>query len=198
MDDIKFKQSTTIAKQILLQFVDYSRILVYPFFDTTKMYRTALENYDHFRITDKEKFRKELYRLKQKGFINRYYIEKKPYISLTNKGKKIINKYLLEDLEVTYPSKWDKKWHLVVFDIPNQKKKCRDLIRNKLEQIGFIKLQESIYIFPFNCLNEVNFLKNNYFVSPYIQYIIADRVETETNLIKKFLDLGILKNNMLK
>lgn len=69
----------------------------------------------------------------------------------------------------------------------------RDVLRRKLEEIGFVKLQESIYVFPYDCLNEIEALKTLFYIKPYVQYVIADRIESETDLIDLFFDRGLVK-----
>ena len=197
MDEINFKRSKILVRQLLLCFIDFNRTVL-PYFDKRKLYRLPFKEYDRFRVTDKEKFRKELYRLKQYGFIKKYYQGKEQFLTLTKKGESLTKRYLIEQLDFIKPKIWDKKWRLVIFDIPNPKKKSRDAVRRKLENIGFIKLQESVYVFPFECLLEINFLKNTYYLSPYIQYIVAERIESEINLIKKFLRLHVLEDKMIK
>ena len=77
----------------------------------------------------------------------------------TDSHKKLKKKYLTEQLEFKNSDKWDGKWHIVIFDIPNEKRKMRDVVRHKLLRIGFLELQESVYVYPFDCLLEINFLK---------------------------------------
>jgi len=197
MDKLKFKLSKIIARQILLYFIDVNRAVL-PFFDKYRTYRIAFKEYDEFRANDKEKFRKEIYRLKQEKFIKKYYENKICYLELTAKGKEKLKRCLADELELpVVDNAWDGKWRMVIFDIPNEKSKSRDYLRRKLLNYGFLELQKSIYVFPFDCLNEINFLKNTFYLKPYVQYIVADRIETETDLITIFLDRNILTQNML-
>jgi len=105
---------------------------------------------------------------------------------------------LTQDLDIKKPKKWDKKWRIVIYDIPDGKKSERQVVQNKLENLGFLKLQESVYVYPFDCLSEINLLKKLYLLAPYIQYLVAERVETEVDLLSKFFDLGILNKKMLE
>lgn len=195
MNKIVFEKTKIIAKQIILGFVDVNLGML-EIFDSHKIYKTALSKYNDFRIDDKVRFSKELYRLKQKGFIVKYLKDKEPYIKLTPKGKVLLRKYMTEQTAIPYPEKWDKKWRMVIFDIPNDKRKMRDAIRHKLLRLGFTELQESVYVFPFDCWSEIEFLRKIYYLKPYIQYIVADRIETEQDLIKHFINSKILKPSM--
>ncbi|MDO8686647.1 MAG: CRISPR-associated endonuclease Cas2 [Candidatus Berkelbacteria bacterium] len=196
MDEATFEKAKLYSEQILFYFLDFN-LTLFEIFDPKHLYRIPLEKYDDFRFENKKKFSKTIYRLKQQKFIKKYYKDKNCYLELTAKGKKLVKKYLIDELKIKKPKLWDKKWRLVIFDIPNNQKNAREILRNKLETLGFFKLQESVYVYPFECREEVNFLKNQYYLSGYVQYITADNIETEINLIKKFLSRGVLKEKMI-
>lgn len=197
MDKIKLKKTSMVARQILLYFVDLNREIL-PVFDKRNVYRIPFRAYDKFRLEDKTKFSREMYRLKQQGLINIYFENKEKKIELTKKGQEKLKQHLIGSLEITEPIIWDGKWRLVVFDIPNEKKSIRQYLRNKLISLGFIEFQESVYVFPFECSDEINLIRETFYIKPYVQFILADRIETEKNLIKTFLDLGVLKESQIK
>lgn len=194
MDEIVFKKSLIISRQILLYFVDFYKTVL-PLFDKTHIYRVPIVEYNKFRENDKLKFSQDLYRLKQEGFIRDYYNEKEHLIELTNKGKKKLRKIIIDQIDFKPSKSWDKKWRVVTFDVPNTKSSERDILRHKLESIGFFQLQKSVYIYPYECFKEIKLLKDLYYLSPHVQYMVVDRLETEVDLIKKFTDWGILKLN---
>lgn len=189
--NLKLKETAVLGRQILLYFLDFNKVC-YSLFATRRMDRIPLAAYDNFRQKDKINFSKEIYRLKRAGTIKRYFDDKGDFLEITPKGKEIVKKYLVDQIEISLPAKWDKKWRLVIFDIPDDKRNARDILRDKLEAIGFYQLQESVYVFPFECLIEIDVLRKIYLVKPYVQYIIADRIETEVNLLKIFYDREIL------
>ena len=190
---LSFKKATIISEQILLYFIDFIRA-TNPQVIKSWNYEIPVRQYDHFRDKNKIKFSREIYRLKQAGIIKEYLKGKERCIQLTKKGGKRLQKYTLSALEVEKPSKWDGKWRMVIFDIPDTKRNARDFLRRKLEDLGFFKLQESVYVFPFECIAQIDYLKKTYYIAPYVQYILADRIETEVDLIKKFNDRGLINN----
>lgn len=194
--NIELKKTGIIARQILLYFFDVYRAVT-PLFDKARFYRIPFKEYDKFRENDKLRFSHELYRLQRAGFIKKYFDGKEYQIELMPKGKKLLKKHITNDLIISIPKKWDKKWRVVIFDVPNDKKTKREILRQKLESLGFLKLQESVYVFPFDCLAEIKLLKNMYLLGLYVQYMVVERLETEIDLIKKFYDLKLLNNNMV-
>lgn len=194
MDSKKAKLAT---RQILLYLVDGLVTVTEPF-DRHGMYRKSIEDYYDWREFDKKRFRDNLNRLKKEGFVKIYLKNNVNQVELTNKGKDKVKLILTENFEYQYPKKWDKKWRLIIFDIPNKKRKARDILRFRLKTLGCFPLQESVFVFPFDCKEVIDYIKNLYEVTPFVQYIIAETIETEVNLIKKFLDRGILKKEMIK
>ena len=45
---------------------------------------------------------------------------------------------------------WDGRLHVVTYDIPEKKRKTRDLLRAYLRRLGCAKLQESVWLTPYN------------------------------------------------
>ncbi|OGD67370.1 CRISPR-associated endonuclease Cas2 [Candidatus Berkelbacteria bacterium RIFCSPHIGHO2_12_FULL_36_9] len=180
------------TKQILMYLVDLS-VGIFEYGDRGRVYRRSIKEYWQQRDLNKERFSRDLYRLRRDKFIRIYFKDKEKIIELTKKGKERIRNYLVDDLKIETPEQWDKKWRIIIFDIPEEKKTARDVLAAKLKQIGFLRLQKSVFVFPYDCKDEIDFLKELYEIRPYIQYIVADRIDTEVNLLQHFFDNEILK-----
>lgn len=105
---------------------------------------------------------------------------------LTDKGEKLIAKYELEGYQVARPDKWDGKYHIISFDISEQRRKIRDELRRRLKEIGLIKLQDSVWVYPYDCREIVALIKANYMVVKDVVYINADYIENDAWLKKEF------------
>lgn len=81
-------------------------------------------------------------------------------IALTPEGEKRAGKYQINDLKITKPKKWDKKWRMVIFDIPNVSRLIRDIFRKKLKEFGFYRFQQSAWVYPYPCQEEVKLLRD--------------------------------------
>lgn len=79
-------------------------------------------------------------------------------IELTHQGREYVHQFKLEELIIKKPAKWDKRWRLVIYDIPHYQKKARDAFRTKLKQLGLYQLQKSIWVSAYDCLPEIEFL----------------------------------------
>lgn len=107
-------------------------------------------------------------------------------VTITKQGMVRALTYELDDLQVVKPRKWDKKWRVVIFDVPEKHKRLRDIFRVRICQIGLYQLQESVYVSPFPCFDEVEFLRELYGVGFTTQYLLAERIEKDSFLRTHF------------
>lgn len=107
-------------------------------------------------------------------------------IVLTKKGKKKVLTYKINEMEVPIMKKWDKKWRIVIFDIPERFKKARNALAYALKQMEFFPLQKSVFIHPFECKNEIDFVIEFFSVRPYVRYIVAEHIDNEFHIKTRF------------
>lgn len=110
----------------------------------------------------------------------------KKYLKLTEKGK--LKLICLEkfNFKLNKPQKWDKKWRIVIFDIPQSRKSQREKLRFTLKKIGFVKLQHSVWVYPYDCEELITLLKLDFKIGKDILYIIADKIENDKVLKQYF------------
>lgn len=185
------------AKEILLYLTD-GIVRIEQMFDSYNYFRKSRNDYYKSRIIDKREFSKCLYRLKKSKFVKNIIKNNREYLELTTKGRKRIKIYQINDLKIKSSKTWDKKWRIVIFDVPNTKKIARDMLTTTLKRLGFLHLQKSVFVFPFPCKKEIDLLKDNYEIGRHVQYIIADRIDTEKNLLSHFYDQQILRKDNTK
>lgn len=106
-------------------------------------------------------------------------------ISLTDKGARELAKYTKER-ETMQPQEWDGKWRLVIFDIKETKKAKRDRIRRNLVRFGFEKLQNSIWVYPYECEDVITFLKADCKIDKEVLYIVSEKIPDDGWIRKKF------------
>lgn len=104
---------------------------------------------------------------------------------LTKKGDRELEKYTTES-ETLRPKKWDGKWRLVIFDIKETKKGKRDRIRRNLARCGFEKLQNSIWVYPYECEDLIMFLKADCKIDKEVLYIVSEKIPDDGWIKKKF------------
>lgn len=183
------------TRQILLYLIDGLVTIQKPF-DYHGMYRKHIRDYYQWRDLDRKRFQDNLRRLEKEGVIKIYLENNQGLIELSRKGKEKVILLLAKEYQFQYPKTWDFKWRIVIFDIPNNKSRTRDAFRWKLKSIGFCRLQKSVFVFPFDCKEVIDYFISLFAIKPYVQYVIAESIESQTNLLKIFLDKEILTKSM--
>ncbi len=105
---------------------------------------------------------------------------------LSNEGKKKTLMYKIDSMSIKTPKRWDNKWRLIIFDIPEQLKKVREAMRFHLRRLGFYQLQKSAFVHPYECGDEIEFIIELYAARPFVRQIKADDVDNELHLKKIF------------
>lgn len=142
-----------------------------------------------FMKNDKKyRFRSTLYRLKSKKMVTMYYKDNEEVVEITEKGKKRLLKYEFNEMKIKIPKRWDGLWRIVIFDIPEKRKKVRNAINLKLKELGFYPIQKSTFIFPYECRNEIDFVAEHFFARKYINYIVAKEID-DSKKLKKFFKI---------
>jgi CRISPR-associated endonuclease Cas2 len=75
---------------------------------------------------------------------------------------------------------------VIIFDIPETKRFDRDNIRQSLISIGFLRLQNSVWVYPYNCEDLINLLKTYTETEKNVIYMIVDQIENDEEIKKYF------------
>jgi len=92
-------------------------------------------------------------RMLKTGYIEKVIRKGEPYLRLTGIGRDA----LVRDfpLFAMRRKKWDGKWRIVYYDISEKDKNIRKQLREKLWELGFGMIQESVYISPFDVAEDL-------------------------------------------
>jgi len=82
--------------------------------------------------------------------------------------------------------------------VPEKLRSSRDSLRFKLHCFGFVKIQRSVYVYPFPCIDEIVALSERLGIGRYVIVMIADIIQGEENIINEFLQKGLLTKNQLR
>ncbi len=108
------------------------------------------------------------------------------YYQMTPEGESLLRRWKFADFKLDKPKKWDKKWRVIIFDIPEKKKSIRELIRSLFTQAGLRRLQDSVWVYPYDCEDILTLLKTDLGVGKNILYLIVDEIESDKYLREEF------------
>jgi|SRR3989344_4963760 len=108
------------------------------------------------------------------------------HYKLTSKGGDVLRIWNIDSYKLEKPKRWDRKWRMVIFDIPEKKKKVRKQVSRLFSQAGLYRLQDSVWVFPYDCEDIIGLLKTELGVGKDILYVIADEIENDKYLRSHF------------
>jgi DNA-binding transcriptional regulator PaaX len=125
----------------------------------------------------------------RRGYLKRIKKENRIYLEITPEGRAILEEASTENLvqsRLIKKHQWDRRWRLVIYDIPQSKKKVRDQLRYFLIRTGFIKIQGSVWVFPFECEELIELTKKDLLIGKELLYAVVETIESDRWLRKHF------------
>lgn len=107
-------------------------------------------------------------------------------IVLSKDGRKIALTYNLFNMKIKEPKKWDNRWRILMFDVPERMKKVRESLRMHLKQMGFYEFQKSVFVHPYSCEDEFEYIVEFYNARRYLRFVVADEIDNALELKKHF------------
>lgn len=151
---------------------------------------SAYEDWEHINY---DTIKSALHRLKNKGLVQ-YTRETITHPQITEQGLK-----RLKSTIPIYDKKrvWDRKIYLVTYDIPKEQKNSRERLRYYLKKIGCGRLQNSVWITPYNPQGVLeDFIKKDGLGGAVIVSSVGDKEsvgeETLAELVNRVYDLDEL------
>lgn len=115
---------------------------------------------------------------------------------ITEKGEKEFDR-VLKPLKET--GKWDGRWRLVIFNVPETKRDIRDRIRRGLSKLGMGILQPSVWISPKDIKNEIENLRKRLNLTNTLKYFEVTRNNSlDKTIIEKSWNLPGLEDDYKK
>ena len=127
------------------------------------------------RKQTKQQFSQLIYYLKKNGYIRIKNLEQNKGVVLTKKGTEKVLKAKLKTKNNKKRS--DGKWQMIIFDIPEEKKYLRNLLREKLILLKYKMLQRSIWICSNDVSKETEFILRKYSIDPYVKLFLIEEIE---------------------
>ncbi|MEK7663981.1 MAG: hypothetical protein AAB340_00825 [Patescibacteria group bacterium] len=131
----------------------------------------------YYKILKADRFAKLIYYLKRNNYIKAKSLDGKKAIFISKKGlKKVSHFYFKCDRENRLKRK-DGKWIMVIFDIPKNHKKNRDLLRSVLKNLGYKVFQYSVWITPYDVFEKTQKLLQFYSIDHYVRIFLIEELD---------------------
>lgn len=126
---------------------------------------------------DRYRIKRTIIGLQKKKLVNIYTKGGNQVVEITKAGERKVLEYNLDDMKLKVPKKWDGWWRIVMFDIPESKRKMRSAVSWKIKELGLFPIQKSVFVSPYVCKNEIDFIGEFFDVRDHIVYIKAKEIE---------------------
>ncbi len=120
------------------------------------------------------------------GYIVLVEVNGKKQLQLTSRGERYAAQLQEGGISVKRPRRWDGKWRILMFDIPEKRRGVRTTVRHTLQALGFKRLQDSVWVHPHDCEDLITLLKVDFSIGKDLLYIIADTIEYDAPLRRHF------------
>ncbi|MBI4132216.1 MAG: hypothetical protein HY474_01145 [Candidatus Sungbacteria bacterium] len=135
------------------------------------------------------KVKQALERLRKRRLVQFVEKGKRTYIEITELGKQRLQEFEFDALQLSPPKRWDGKWRLAIFDIPEKYKRERETLRRKLADLGFQQLQRSVWVYPFDCRDEIDFVCGFLGISHWVHYLETLSIDSAEGKMRRHFDL---------
>jgi phenylacetic acid degradation operon negative regulatory protein len=122
---------------------------------------------------NEQSVRAAISRMNKQEWIQAEKIGNKSYYTLTNRGVKRIE-VAAERIFKLKPVKWDGKWRIFMYSIPEEIRNIRDELRKELVWSGFGTMSNSCWISANQLEKQVQDLIEKYDISAYVDFFIAE------------------------
>src|SRR3989304_2152858 len=133
-----------------------------------------------------------LERLFKRGFLKKTHTKEGISFGLTASGAKALPE---DPIYIKKPDRaWDKKWRLVIFDMPESKRKEKDTFLVKLKEIGFAKMQDSTYVTMHDRLEDAKKIARSLKIFEFVKIMLIEDigVENEAKFVNNIWSLDEL------
>lgn len=166
-----------VAASLMEILIDLANSLGDIAFDRKAVYKSV---YSRYPRVDDSNIAHQIYELKSRGYIE-YKNNDNQSIILTNKTKLKMLEYQSNTIIR------DEKYRYLSFDIPKEKDRSRNQFRRAIKRMGFVKIQQSLWVTDKDLSQLVELAAYEYKVENYIAYIIAERSDID-GVVKKLLE----------
>lgn len=125
-----------------------------------------------------------LNRLERQGLIYCDERNGKQYARTTKRGEQLLA--ISNGMQPHRPKRWDKRWRVVLFDIPERRRKTRDSLRHFMSDYGFVRLQDSAWVYPYDCEDLIALAKAHYRLGASVLYMVVEEIENDVHLRNHF------------
>ncbi|MEO5691207.1 MAG: hypothetical protein ABIQ64_03410 [Candidatus Saccharimonadales bacterium] len=113
-------------------------------------------------------------------------------VQLSVKGVHRLQLAEIRSTAVASQKTWDHIWRMVVFDIPARHADSRYLLTSELKRLGFVMLQNSMWIHPYPCFEQISIMVQYANIQPFVTYAEISSIDmrSQQKLLVQYPELS--------
>jgi len=94
-----------------------------------------------------------------------------------------------EDLQIRVEKSWNSHWWVVVSDVPKEFRYQADRFREKLKKMKLYPLQRTVWVFPFDPRDEIDFVSAYFGLDRYVTVMEVLKLDpADGQLIREYFE----------
>lgn len=140
-----------------------------------------------------------LSRMSSKGWLETSKRGKHSFYSLTPKGRGLLEEGQARIFRPTWASEWDGSWLLLAYSLPQDARRKRDRLRDRLAWLGFGSIGNGLWISPRDVADEVTELARRMGIKERLVAFRATRIDNTdpTELVARCWDVERIDSEYL-
>ena len=137
--------------------------------------------------------RTALSRMARKGWLSGERMGKKAFYTLTPMGRELLEEGQRRIYHPAWSSEWDGSWLLLAYSIPQDARRARDRLRDRLAWLGFGSIGNGLWISPHDVATEIRDLAAQLDLGDHLVCFRAETLEeNDAALVQRGWDLNAL------
>lgn len=101
---------------------------------------------------------------------------------LTEEGEKLARRLKLKLAFARRQGKWDGKWRMVIFDVPEKVRDRRNFLRQELTGLGLHQLQRSVWVTPYEIPKIFFEMMGELDLGKHLRLVVAETIDGDRDL----------------
>jgi CRISPR-associated endonuclease Cas2 len=181
-------QKQHATKEIILELLRTGEQLFVEMVNDRRVFRIGLLRYyespwEQYYPSSVER---HLTRLLRRGMVDIKETTQGTQVIISDRGSTEVLRYDIDNMQIPAPRIWDGMWRMVIFDIPGKEERIRAAFRNHLKSMGFYQMQKSVYVHPYPCEKQIQYLREVYNIPHSVKLATMYSLENDEDLRKVF------------
>lgn len=138
---------------------------------------------------EQKRIKQALDRLAKRRLVEIYQKGDALLLETTEQGKRRLKKFEFDNILLPKKVRWDNKWRIIIFDIPENHRRARNIFQYKLKSLGFYPLQKSVFVYPHECRDEIDFVTSFCEIRQFVHYLEAADLDGKEGATRRFFHL---------